>query len=119
MRHLRKGRKFSRTRKLRRALLRNLGAAFFKKGRIVTSEAKAKELRPFVEEVINTAKSQTIAARRNIAKKLPAEAVIKVMSETAKGYQERHGGYTRIVKLGKRKRDAAPMAILELVDANT
>ncbi|MFY9461584.1 MAG: 50S ribosomal protein L17 [Candidatus Sungiibacteriota bacterium] len=115
MRHLKRGRKFGRVKKGREALLRNLAFSFLKAGRITTTEAKAKELRPFVEKLITSAKSQSLAARRRLHASLPASIVPKLMQEIAPKYSGRSGGYTRIIKLGKRKSDTADMTILELV----
>lgn len=114
MRHLKKGRKFGRVKKVRRALFRNLAFSFLRTGRITTTEAKAKELRSFVEKLINQAKSQSPVARRRLRALLPASIVPKLMRELAPKYSGKHGGYTRIVKLGRRKSDAAKMTILEL-----
>jgi|SRR3989344_6754328 len=115
MRHLKKGRKFGRVKKGREALLRNLTFFFLHTGRITTTEAKAKELRPLVEKFINKAKTQNLAAERRIRTALPSAIVPKLTKEIAPKYSERKGGYTRIVKLGRRKSDGASMALIELV----
>lgn len=115
MRHLRKGRKFGRVRKQRKALLRNLAVSFFKHEKITTTEAKAKELRPFVERLITKAGAGNLDARRKLLAHLPESAVSKLMREIAPRFRQRPGGYTRLIKLGKRSGDSAELAILELV----
>lgn len=114
MRHLKKGRKFGRERDQRRALLKSLASSFFLLGRIKTTEAKAKELRPFVEKAITIAKRQTLASRRTLRERFSPAVVQKIMGY-GKTYESRPGGYARIIKMGPRQRDGARMAILELV----
>ena len=114
MRHLRKGRKLGRERKLRRALLKNMTADFFARGRIETTEAKAKELRPLVEQLLTRATKQTLANRRILASSLSPVAAAQAIRR-AGAFTGRPGGYVRIVKRGARKSDNARMAILELV----
>lgn len=114
MKHLKKGRKFGRERNQRRALMRNLASSFFVSGRIVTTEAKAKELRPFVEKIITRARSSAPADRRIVASTLP-QAASRRAHDLAKSFVGRNGGYTRIIKTGIRKSDSARMAIIELV----
>ena len=117
MRHASKNRTLSRTRRGRSALLRGLAVALFEKGKIKTTEAKAKELRPFAERLITYGKKGTIAARRTAATTLgePKGMVIKkLFDEIAPQYKERNGGYTRIVKMGRT--DAGrDEAVIELV----
>ena len=114
MKHLKKVRKFSRERDQRRALFKSLALAFFQHGRIATTEAKAKELRPMVERTITWAKNPTLATRRLLARSFSKVLTRKVIN-TAADYATRPGGYTRIIKTGTRKGDAARTAILELV----
>jgi large subunit ribosomal protein L17 len=114
MRHLKKGRKFGREKDQRRALMKSLASSFFVSGRIVTTEAKAKELRPRVEKIITRAKNYTLASRRRIESELSRSAAQKVQ-DAAKTFMSRPGGYTRITKLGARKSDSARMAVIELV----
>ncbi len=114
MRHLKKGRKFGRRRNQRRALKKSVATAFFLCGKIRTTEAKARELRPVVEKYLTRAKNPTLANRRILARVFAPE-VLKRAIETAAGYTGRPGGYTRIIKLGARRSDSAKMAILELV----
>lgn len=114
MRHLKKGRKFGREKDQRRALMKSLVSSFLMLGRIVTTEAKAKELRPFAEKLITRAKNPSLANRRLLNSVL-SEKVTKKLVDRAKDYSGRAGGYTRVIKLGPRKSDSAKMAILELV----
>jgi len=102
MRHLKSGRKFSRTTDHRKWLMRNLVTSLLESGRITTTEAKAKELRRHVDRLITAAKPDDLAARRH-ANILPR-------------LKERPGGYTRIIHKGPRLGDAAPMVIIEIVD---
>lgn len=114
MRHLKKGRKFGRVANQRRALLKSMAASFFMLGRIRTTEAKAKELRPYVEKYLTRAKSSTLANRRLLASAFTPRTAGNAIARAAE-VQGRQGGYTRIVKLGARKSDGARMALLELV----
>jgi large subunit ribosomal protein L17 len=132
MRHLVAGRKLKRTSSHRRALLRNLATALFEHKKLETTEAKAKELRPYAERLITKAKSalarekqgllpegQTIDIhnRRIVSRYLASKAVLQELFDTiAPAVETRAGGYTRIVKTGIRRGDASPMAIIELVD---
>lgn len=109
-------RKLGRNSSARKALFRSLLAAFFKHGRIETTEAKAKEVKSLAEKLITLAKRGDLAARRlAIADVQDEDAVRKLFSEIAAKYTDRSGGYTRVLKLGPRRGDAAPMALLELV----
>ena len=117
MRHLKAGRKFGRTSAHRKALFRNLVQALIKRERISTTLAKAKELRDKVQKTITLGKKGTLHARRQAFKLAPAkEAVQKVFGPLAERYANRPGGYTRIIRIGHRKGDDAPMAFIELVD---
>ena len=117
MRHLKAGRKFGRTSAHRKALFRNLAGALIQQERISTTLAKAKELRGKVEKTITLGKRGTLHARRQAFKLLPAKnAVQKVFSTLADRYASRPGGYTRIIRIGHRKGDDAPMVFIELVD---
>ena len=109
-------RKLGRNSSARKALFRSILASLFKHERIETTEAKAKEVRSLAEKLITLAKRGDLAARRQaIADIGDEEAVRKLFSDIAGKYTERQGGYTRILKLGPRRGDAAPMALLELV----
>ncbi|MBI2121908.1 MAG: 50S ribosomal protein L17 [Candidatus Sungbacteria bacterium] len=114
MRKLKKGRKFGRERDQRRALLKSLASSFFIAGRMKTTEAKAKELRPYVEKFITRAKDPTLANRRFMLRFFSSAIVDKIIKR-GEEMRERAGGYTRVIKLGQRKRDSARMAILEFV----
>ncbi len=117
MRHLKAGRKFGRTSVHRKALFRNLVGALIERERISTTLAKAKELRGKVERTITLGKKGTLHARRQAFKLAPQkEAVQKVFGTLAGRYANRPGGYTRIIKIGPRRGDNAPMVFIELVD---
>ncbi|MBI2627937.1 MAG: 50S ribosomal protein L17 [Candidatus Niyogibacteria bacterium] len=115
MRHQKKNRKFGLVRKVRRALLKGLSRSLIKYERIKTTEAKAKELRPLVERLVTKSKIDTIHHRRRAARLLGKEETKKIFTEIAPRYLERSGGYTRIVKLQRRKKDDARMAIIEFI----
>ncbi len=106
MRHHNKNRIFGRTRKGRVALMRGLAISLIENGKISTTEAKAKELRPYVERLVTYGKEGTIAARRRVSTKLgePSQETVQKLFETiAKNYSDRAGGYTRIIKMGETK----------------
>jgi large subunit ribosomal protein L17 len=116
MRHRKSFRKLSRTREHRRAVLRNLVTSLFIHERIETTVAKAKEARRVGERMITFAKRGDLAARRHVASYVHGDDVVKKLFETvAPWYTERHGGYTRIVRVGRRLGDAGETALLELV----
>lgn len=116
MRHRKKGRGLSRSPSHRKALLRNLAASLFRHERIATTTARAKELRPYAERLITLARRGDLHARRLAARKIgEREVLTKLFDEIGPRYAERPGGYTRILKLGNRKGDAAEMALIELV----
>ncbi len=117
MRHLKAGRKFGRTSAHRKALFRNLVQALIQRERISTTLAKAKELRGKVEKTITLGKKGTLHARRQAFKLAPAKEIVqKVFGPLAERYANRPGGYTRIIRIGNRKGDDAPMVFIELVD---
>ncbi|MFM1965573.1 MAG: hypothetical protein RL134_1298 [Actinomycetota bacterium] len=100
-----------------RLMLANLATALFEHGRITTTEAKAKRLRPLAERLITFAKRGDLAARRRVLTVVRDKDVVHVLfTEIGPRYQTRQGGYTRIVKVGPRKGDNAPMAVIELVE---
>ena len=106
MRHHNQNRTFGRPRNQRTALLRGLALSLIEHEKIQTTEAKAKELRPYIEKIITKSKNDTVASRRLIQTRLgepQTNAVSKLFSDIAKRYAERDGGYTRIVKLGETK----------------
>ena len=117
MQHSKKKRTLSRPTRQRTALLRGLAVSLITEGKIKTTEAKAKELRPFTERLITYAKKGTVAARRDVATKLgePKAAVVKkLFDEIAPQYAERSGGYTRVIKMG-RTPAGRDEAVIELV----
>src|SRR5690349_24768516 len=116
MRHRAKGRQLSRTSSHRRALLNNMATSLFEHGRVITTEAKAKELRPFAERLITLARRGDLHARRLVERRLKDRDVThKLFEEIGKRFATRPGGYTRIVKLGHRPGDGADVARIELV----
>jgi large subunit ribosomal protein L17 len=117
MRHAKSGRKLGRDASHRRALYANLAGSLITHGRIETTEAKAKAVRPYAEKLITLGKRGDLHARRLAMAELRSNDVVhKLFSDVAPRFAERPGGYTRIVKLGPRQGDAADMALLELVD---
>ncbi|MEJ2410367.1 MAG: 50S ribosomal protein L17 [Novosphingobium sp.] len=120
MRHKYGQRKLQRTSGHRAALLRNMAAALIKHEQIQTTTPKAKELRPYLEKLITLAKRGGLSNRRLAHARLMDEAQEKKLFEVlAERYAGRNGGYTRIIKAGIRASDAAPIAIIELVDRDT
>lgn len=120
MRHRKTVNKLGRTAAHRKALLANLSTALFKQKHIKTTEAKAKAARQFTEKLITLAKKESVHARRLAFKRLrDRKSVQMLFDEIAPRFADRNGGYTRVIKLGQRHGDAAPMAILELVGFET
>ncbi len=116
MRHQAKGRQLSRTSTHRRAMLNNMAASLFLHGRVVTTEAKAKELRPFAEKLITLARRGDLHARRLAGRSLREEKALSLLfSEIGPRFAARPGGYTRILKLGHRPGDGADVARIELL----
>jgi large subunit ribosomal protein L17 len=117
MRHRIAGRKLQRTSSHRLAMFRNMAAALIKHEQITTTVAKAKELRPYVEKLITLAKKGGLSNRRLAHARLLDDAqLVKLFDVLAERYAARDGGYTRVIKAGIRASDAAPIAIIELVD---
>ena len=117
MRHNKSGRKLSRKTAHRKALMSNLASSLITYKKIKTTEAKAKELRKFIEPIITFAKRGDLHARRQVLKKIPHKSIVKELFENIGPlYQGRNGGYTRIIKLGFRDNDCAPVSIIEFVD---
>lgn len=117
MRHKKSGRKLGRDSAHRKALYANLTSALIEHGRIRTTEAKAKEVRPIAEQMITLAKRGDVHAQRQAVAFLRSKSVAHTLfAEVAPRFADRPGGYTRIVRIGPRQGDAAPMAYLELVD---
>src|SRR5690625_8010079 len=116
MRHLSSGRKLNRHSSHRIALARNQATALLRHGRIKTTLTKAKNLQPYVEKLITTARGGDLHARRLVAREIhDREVVSKLMEEIGPAFAERPGGYTRIYRLGTRRGDATQAALLELV----
>lgn len=117
MRHKYGGRKLQRTSAHRIALFRNMSAALIKHEQILTTVAKAKELRPYVEKLVTLAKKGGLSNRRLAHARLLDDAqLVKLFDTLAARYADRNGGYTRIIKAGPRASDAAQMAYIEFVD---
>ncbi len=117
MRHGVKKPKLQRTASHRKALLANQACSLISHGRITTTLAKAKALRPYIEKLITLGKNGSLHARRQALATLPQpKCVAKLFGEIAEATATRQGGYTRIVKLGQRKTDSAPMALIEIID---
>lgn len=117
MRHGMSGRKLGRKTGHRNALFRNMAAALIKHEQITTTVPKAKELRPYMEKLITLAKRGGLSNRRLAMSRLGDETQLKKLFEVlAERYADREGGYTRVIKAGIRASDAAPIAIIELVD---
>ncbi len=120
MRHKYGGRKLNRTSSHRKALFRNMAAALIKHEQISTTLPKARELRPYVEKLITLAKHGGLSNRRLAHARLLDDAqLVKLFDVLAARYADRNGGYTRVIKAGVRASDAAPMAVIELVDRDT
>lgn len=117
MRHGKKIKKMGRTASHRRATLRNMATSLFQHERIETTTAKAKALRPYAERLITLAKRGDLHARRQAARDIQDREVLgKLFDDLGPRFSERPGGYTRVLKLGARKGDAAEMALIELVE---
>ena len=117
MRHQRSGKKLGRDSAHRKALYSNLAGALIEHGRIQTTEAKAKAVKPFVEKMITLGKRGDLHARRQALAALRSNTVVHALfADVAPRFAERPGGYTRILRLGQRQGDAADMVYLELVD---
>ena len=117
MRHLKAGRKLNRTSAHRKALFRNLVTSLLEHEHVRTTDAKAKELRRVADKMITLGKRGGLHARRQAAAYIKRRSVVtKLFNEVAERFRERPGGYTRIVKIGTRHGDAAPMSVIELTD---
>ena len=117
MRHNKRGRKLSRKTAHRKALMSNLAVALITNKKIKTTDAKAKELRTYVEPLITFAKRGDLHARRQVLKKIRHKNVVRELFDNiGPSFSDRNGGYTRITKLGFRDNDCAPVSIIEFVD---
>ena len=116
MRHRAKGKQLSRTASHKRAMLANMATSLFRHDRVVTTQAKAKELRPYAERLITLARRGDLHARRLVERRIKDKEVThRLFSEIGKRFAARPGGYTRIIKLGHRPGDGADVARIELV----
>ena len=117
MKHRIKGKKLNRTSSHRKALLKNMSQALIKHEQIITTLVKAKTLKPYFDKLITISKKGNLSARRQAISKVgDTKLVEKLFSILAKRYETRNGGYSRVLKAGFRYGDAAPMAVIELVD---
>ena len=117
MRHRKSGRKLNRTASHRKAMFANMAAALINHEQIKTTLPKAKELKPFVEKLVTLAKRGDLHARRIAISRVRDEAMVKKLFETiGPRYEDRHGGYTRVLRAGFRYGDSAPIAVIEFVD---
>ncbi|HET8993097.1 MULTISPECIES: 50S ribosomal protein L17 [unclassified Rhodococcus (in: high G+C Gram-positive bacteria)] len=115
-----KGARFGGSASHQKAIFANLATALFEHGRITTTEAKAKALRPYAEKLVTHAKTGTLASRREVLKVIRNKDVVHALfAEIGPSFEDRNGGYTRIIKTMPRKGDNAPMAIIELVREKT
>lgn len=115
MRHRKRGRKFTKSKDQQKALLRNLSSSLIIKEKVITTEAKSKELRSFVEKSITRAKKDTLANQRLLLKNFSQEAVKKLLKDLGPRYKNRFGGYTKITKISPRKGNGAKMVVIELI----
>lgn len=115
MNHHKANRKFGRERKVRNGLMKSLALALVLEGKIKTTDAKARELRPMVEKMITTGRLGTVASRRNLVSQIGAMGADKITKDISPRYADRKGGYTRITKLPARVSDGSLMAIVELI----
>ncbi len=120
MRHLKSGRKLNRTASHRKALIRNLLKALVQREQIQTTDAKAKELRRWADRIVTLGKKDTLHARRLAYVQLGSRVLVsRLFDDIAPRFQNRAGGYTRIIKLGPRRGDAAPISLIEFTERNT
>jgi len=115
MNNQKKGRKFGRKTNIRRAFMKALAVNLVAHEKIKTTEARAKELRPFIEKIVTKAKSGTVSNRRLTISKIGEETTKKLFEKIGPKYKDRNGGYTRIIKLPRRMGDGSRMAVIEFV----
>ena len=117
MRHRKSGRKLGRKTGHRKAVMSNLASRLIEHKRIKTTEAKAKELRMFIEPLVTFARRGDLHARRQVLRKIPHKDIVSILfNDIGPVYTDRNGGYTRIIKLGFRDNDRAPVSMIEFVD---
>lgn len=120
MRHLKSGRKLNRTAPHRKALIRNLLKALVQREQIQTTDAKAKELRRWADRIVTLGKKDTLHARRLAYAQLGSRVLVsRLFDDIAPRFHNRAGGYTRIIKLGPRRGDAAPVSLIEFTERPT
>jgi large subunit ribosomal protein L17 len=117
MRHRKRGRQLSRTASHKQAMLRNMATSLFRHERIRTTEAKAKELRPFAEKLVTLSRTDDVHSRRRVRRHIQdREVLAKLFDDIGPRFEGREGGYTRVLKLGARKGDGAELALIELTE---
>ncbi|MDP2479259.1 MAG: 50S ribosomal protein L17 [Candidatus Palauibacterales bacterium] len=117
MRHRKRGRQLSRTASHKQAMLRNMATSLFRHERIRTTEAKAKELRPFAEKLVTLSRTDDVHSRRQVRRHIQdREVLAKLFDDIGPRFEGREGGYTRVLKLGARKGDGAELALIELTE---
>ena len=120
MRHQKRGRKFNKTASHRKAMMSNLASALIIHKRIRTTDAKGKELRGFIDRLVTYAKQEDVHARRLIQRRIQGKRAKQIANilihDIAPTYQNRNGGYTRLIKLNNRKNDNAPVSMIEFID---
>ena len=115
MNHSKSTRKFGRVKKVRDGLMKSLALSLVVNGKIKTTDAKARELRPMIEKMVTTGRLGTIASRRNLVSRIGSIGADKIVKDIAPKYAKRAGGYTRITKLQARLSDGSLMAVIEFV----
>ncbi len=115
MNHHKTKRKFGRVRKVRNGLMKSLALSLVVSGKIQTTDAKARELRPLIEKMVTTGRLATVAARRNLVAQIGSIGAEKLVKDISPRYMDRKGGYTRITKLPRRISDGSLMAVIEFV----
>ena len=115
MRHSRAARKFGRIKKVRDGLMKSLAVSLIENGKILTTDAKAKELRPAIEKMVTEGRKGDLASTRSLVSKVGKGSAEKIVKTLAPKYKDRNGGYTRITKLPRRLSDGSFMAVIEFV----
>jgi len=115
MRHLNKKNRLARSSSARKALFKSLSGSLIEHEKIVTTKAKGRALKSHIEKLITKAKNKNLTSERFLLRFLPKPAVRKLLNEIAPRYKERNGGYTRLVKIGRRQNDKAEMVVVDLV----